>query len=831
MIHRRFIIRQIARSSRQAALFVLCVVLSLTALTAFNGFSESVNRSLLSDARELHAADIIIRSYEKISAPLAKAVAEELRLGKVQSSTYYEFYSVVRAADDQTSVLADLKVVEPGYPFYGEVRLQSGRRLNEVLTAGRAVVAPSVLDTLGVTIGDRLKVGFTTMTVADVVLSEPDRPVDLFAFGPRIFIAAEDLDALGLLEKGSRIRHVTLLKVADQDRLESIANRVSAAASPEQETVYTFKNARSGFKRFLDNFIFFLKLVGLFILVIAGFGIQGTLAAFLAEKRDTIAIMKAVGATNRAITRHYILIVFILGGIGIAMGLAAGIGVQYGLARALAAFLPPGMPLQVAWPAVAEGILLGLVVVALFSFVPLHRVRDLRPVIILRRDPLAAHPKWPHYLSAGVLLLFFFGLVLWHMREVKIGLYFVGGIGGLIGLVLLITTLMLIALKRLPIGSLSIRQAAKGLFRPGNATRPIMVTLTASLSAIFLITLIERNLDASFVQSYPPDSPNVFFLDIQPSQREAFSRLVERDVRYYPIIRARITAVNGEAVDRGEERQKRSDNLGRVFNLTYREDLLADEKIVAGRSLFRPDWPETQVSIMDTVTGMRKMAIGDTITFNIQGVPLQARISSIRTRSRESLSPFFYFVFQEKTLKDAPQNVFTALKVPEEKVGDLRSRVVAALPNISVIDISDTLHVFGKLLGRLSRIVRFFSVLSIAAGILILISAVFATRAARMAESVYYKILGARKRFVFRVFAFENLIMGVLSGLLALITAQAGAAFICRYYFDIHYRPFLPACILMLATTLVLVVAIGMVSSRGILAKKPVVYLREQTHA
>jgi putative ABC transport system permease protein len=807
------------------------VILSLTALTAFNGFSNSVNRSLLSDARTLHAADIIIRSYEEMPAPLAEAVADEQRQGRVQSTTYYEFYSVVRAGDEQKSLLALLKVVEAAYPFYGEVRLQSGRGLQEVLTAGQAVVAQSVLDVLGIQVGSRLKVGFTSLMIADVVLSEPDRPVNLFAFGPRIFIAASDLEALGLMDKGSRIRHVTLLKVADQTQLESIADRLRGAAGEEQASVDTFQSARSGFKRFLDNFIFFLKLVGLFILVIAGFGIQGTLAAFLAEKRDTIAIMKAVGATNRTITRHYILIAFLLGAIGIALGLAAGIGVQYGLARMLASILPPDMPLKIAWPAVAEGILMGLGVVALFSFVPLYRLRDLRPVMILRRDAQRTSPKWPQYLSAAALLLFFFALVLWHMQEVKIGLYFVGGIGVLIGLSWLITHLMLTALKRLPIGGLGMRQAAKGLFRPGNATRPIMITLTASLSAIFLITLIERNLDASFVQSYPPDSPNVFFLDIQPSQREDFSRLVARDVRFYPIVRARITAVNDEAVDRGEERRSRRDNLGRVFNLTYRQELLPDEKIVKGESLFRRDGQETQVSIMDTVTEMRAMTIGDTITFNIQGVSLKARIASIRTRTRESLSPFFYFVFEEKTLENAPQTLFTALKVDQGHIGALRSRIVAALPNISVIDISDTLQVFGKLLKRLSRIVRFFSMLSIAAGILILISAVFATRAARMAESVYYKILGARKRFVFRVFALENLLMGALSGLLALITAQAGGYLLCRFYFDIPYRPFLPACVLMLAATLLLVIAIGMVSSRGILAKKPVVYLREQTNA
>ena len=831
MIHGTFIFRQIKRSSRQAVLFVLCVILSITTLTAFSGFSYSVNRSLLSDARKLHAADIIIRSYEKISGALDSAVKREIEQGLVERTTYYEFFSVVRAVDDQTSMPVQIKIVERAYPYYGEVRLASGRGLHDVLRAGQIVVAQGILDGLGLKPGDRLKVGYTTLTIADVVLSEPDRPVNLFAFGPRIFVAAADLNAVGLIEKGSRIRHVYLLKAADSSQLTSIVERLRGAALQEQESVETFRSARSVFKRFLDNFIYFLKQVGLFILVIAGFGIQGTLTALLNEKQGTIAVMKTVGATNSFITRHYILIVIILGAIGTVIGISAGIGLQYALARMLVEILPPDMQLGIAWSGVLEGICLGLIVVSMFSFIPLYRLKGMRPVMILRKERIRQDKKWPYYLSAGVLVLFFFALVLWHMEEVKVGLYFVGGTGALIAASWLMTHLMLWGLKRLSIRRLSWRQAARGLFRPGNATKAIMVTLTASLAAIFMDFLIEQNLDATFIKSYPPESPNVFFIDIQPHQLDAFSEAVDGQVQYFPVIRAKVVSVNGEKIDRSRERKKRRDNLGRMFNLTYREHLLQDEEIIAGKELFRKDWQEVQVSIMDTVTEMRSMNIGDTITFKIQGVPLKARISSVRSRSRESFSPFFYFVFQEKVLREAPQSVFTALKVEPGDIGPLRSRIVSRFPNISVIDLSESLQVFGGLLKRLSRIIRFFSMLSIAAGILIMISAIYATRAARITESVYYKILGARQKFVMRVFAMENLMMALFSGLLALLTAQTATWLSCRFFFDIPYRPFLATCVLMLIATIAVIVLIGLVSSLSILAKKPVAYLREQTHA
>jgi len=664
-----------------------------------------------------------------------------------------------------------------------------------------------------------------------VLLSEPDRPLSVFSFGPRIFIATDDLEALGLIRQGSRIKYVYLLKVVNQERLEAVAAKLRSAAILEQERVETFQSARSRLKRFLDNFIFFLKLVGLFILVIAGFGIQGTLTAFLDEKNDTIAIMKTIGATNRHITLHFILIVFILGTIGTAVGIGAGLIVQQALARVLVSILPSNMQLYISWTGILEGFLLGLCVVTMFAFIPLYRLRELRPAVILRKENIRAHKKWPYFVSTTIFLLFFFSLVSWHVQNIRLGAYFVGGTAGLIFLVWLATQLMLSLLRRYPIRRLALRQAAKGLFRPGNATKTIMITLTASLCTIFLIYLIERNLDTTFVQSYPPDIPNLFFIDIQPDQQNEFAQTVNRPVRFYPIVRARVSAINMEQIDRQTERRRRGDNFGRVFNLTYRGYLLDDEKLIKGQTLFRPDWQEPQVSILDTVAEMRDMKLGDTITFKIQGVPLETRISSIRTRTAESFGPFFYFVLQEKVLKDAPQTVFTAFRVAEEQVGPLQSRIVSRFPNISAIDISDTIRVLAQLLEKLSRIIRFFSLLSMVAGILILISAVFATRASRIAESVYYKILGAKKPFIFGVFALENLLMSLLSGLLALVTAQIGAYFICRFSFDINYQPFLPSCLLMVAATMLLVIAIGMISSRSILAKKPVVYLREQTDA
>jgi putative ABC transport system permease protein len=186
---------------------------------------------------------------------------------------------------------------------------------------------------------------------------------------------------------------------------------------------------------------------------------------------------------------------------------------------------------------------------------------------------------------------------------------------------------------------------------------------------------------------------------------------------------------------------------------------------------------------------------------------------------------------QEKTLEAAPQTVFSTLRMENDKIGPLQTRIVNRFPNIRVIDVSSAVQVFGRLLKRLSRIIRGFSILSMAAGVLILISAVFATRAERITESVYFKILGAKKSFVFKVFALENVFIGLLSGFLALIISQVSAFLICRSIFEIPYHFYLLSCLLMIGATLLLVIGIGVVSTKSILEKKPITYLREQPDA
>ncbi len=828
-IHPHFIFRQIQRSRKQALMFVLCVALSVVTLIALNGFSASVHRSLLNDARSLHGGDVIVRSAYDFSPALMETVQRLERRQIVTSLRVYELYSVVRTPDGRDSLLANLKVVPPEYPFYGRVTLRSGRRLSGVLQPGRIVVAQGLLDRLQLSIGDALRIGNATLTIDDVVGVEPDQPVNFFSLGPRVFVSAGDLAELDLVKKGSRVWFRLLLKVHNESDIEPVAARLLASAEQNLERVDTYRSAESRAKRFFDNFIFFLNLIGVFTLMLAGIGIQRTLSALLKEKQTSIAIMKTVGATSRFVIVQYIVILMALGLSGTVVGLVTGFGLQVVLDLLFEGLLAQRIQLIVSPQVVAEGLVLGVIVVALFSFLPLSGLTELKPLSILRKDPIVSHNQRTRQVTVALIVLFFLAMVLWQVDDLRTGLYFVAGALILIWAVSLLTAVILRILAKLPVSSLVVRQAVKGLFRPNNETRPIIVTLGASLTVIFAIYLLEKNLDASFVQSYPPNSPNLFFLDIQPDQREDFAETLGIQTEFYPIVRARIVAINADRLDREEQRRRRGDNLSRTFYLTYRNHLLEDERIVAGGRLFREDWDDLQVSIMDTVAEMRTMTVGDRLTFNIQGVPLDVRIASIRARTQESLRPFFYFVFPESTLIAAPQTIFTAVHIDPAEISKVQTEMVNKFPNISVIDVSHAFLAVYRVLSRLLWAIRLLTLFSVAAGLLIVVSSVVSTRLTRIQEAVYYKIVGAKAGFVRSVFALENLLLGGLSGALALVFSQTASWIVCRFVLNISYDPHPAASALMLVGACVLVVAVGLLASVSILQQRPVVFLREQT--
>ncbi|WP_035276072.1 ABC transporter permease [Desulfogranum japonicum] len=832
ILHPRFLYREMAHGWRHGLIFVLCVALSLTTLIALNSFKGGVHATLFRDARELQGADIIIHSHYPLSPALQKETDTLVQRGEAVSTMVHEFYSVVRTGDERANLYSKVKVVDQHFPLYGKVELQSGKEIASQLRKGTVIVAEDVLKRLELSIGETLNVGARSLKIVDVVIHEPDSPSNLLNFGPRVFVAADDLEQLDLVKKGSRVQYERLLKLTDEHGLAAVVERLRTVAVKEQERVNSYQEEGSRIKRFFDNLLFFLSLISIFTLLLAGLGMQSCLTALVRQKQQTIAIARAFGATNRFVYRHYLLIVLQLGILGSILGIASGWIIGSYLPVLFQGLLPIDGATTISFADVGEGISLGLAVVVLFTFLPLHQLRNIKPVAMFRGDSAISRR------SPLMLLAIFFGvvlitlLVIRHLEDVTVGFLFMAGVLALITITAFCAKLLLYAVQKIHPSRLTIRQSLRSITRQGNATSSILVTLSSALALLSAIYLIERNLHASYIDSYPEGAPNLFCIDIQPDQREGFTAFFDKPPELFPIIRARLTAINDTPINRQKELLKKRDNFAREFNLTYRNFLLEDERIIEGGELFplkQAGKIQLQVSVLDDVVSMGDLKLGDMLRFNIQGVELEAQVSSIRTRTKSMLHPFFYFVFPAIYLQDAPQTFFSAVTLEEKSIADIQRQILRQYPNISFINVSETARKIEVLILKLTDIINFFSAFSILAGCLILVSSILATRMARIREAVYYKIVGGTKGFVYRVLLYENCLLGLFTGIIALLLAHAISWGICTFFFDITYTFFGGVSALLLLVTITLIVATGMLSSINVVTQKPAQFLREHT--
>lgn len=840
-MHFRFVFKEIVHSKGQAWIFVLCVALSLINIVAVNSFRRDIHHSLQSDARQLHGGDIIVRSQHRFSPRLDEELQKYFLRKDLTGNRNWEFYSVARSGDGTRSVLANIKVVDNNYPLYGEVRLRSGASLQATLLPGKVIVAENLLRRLELEVGKKIALGNLSLEIADVVESESQRPVNFFEFGPRILVASADLNDLGLVQHGSRVQYEVLFKVGDQEKLTELTKNLQEKVLTGQEKVTTYQTAESRIKRVFDNLLFFLSLISIFTMLLAGLGMQSGLSAMLRRKEKNIAILKSIGAANSFLRNHYMLLTLILAIVGCTIGVAFGLLVKQSYLGLFAGFLPDNISLRFTVIDMAEGFLLGLVVTGFFTIIPLSSILYVKPVLLFRREKKNQKRRRALFipLLCGTLLIL--GLLVNQLNDLKVALYFIAASVGLVIVMVCLVRLFLIfvpALIRLSvtfrfIGRLTFRQAAKSLIRPGNASLPIMVTLASAVAVLLTIELVQSNLQKTYIQSYPEDAPNLFCLDIQKDQQQGFLEMTGEEIELFPVIRARLAAINNVKVDPKKESQRRGDSLAREFNLTYRTELLKDEILEAGESLFgggsfEEAKGEIPVSVLDSIARIGKIEVGDLLDFNIQGVPLAAKVTSIRARTESMLYPFFYFVFPPKYLRSAPQTFFAALHVEEGEVAELENSIVNRFPNISTINVGETAKEMGRLMSKVGRIVDFFAFFSIIAGGLILVSSILATRIARAQEAVYYKIMGAKSSFVLLVFMFENLMLAIVSSICAVLVAQCASWGLSHYLLDVEHSLNWSACVAAFGLTGFFVLFLGLLSSMQIVNQKPVQLLREQ---
>ena len=844
--------RETRAAPRRSVLLMAAVAVGVAAMVAINSFTDNLQDSVRQQARALLGADLALSSGTPFSGR-AEKLAEELRkeAGTLESARVISFGAMVYAPRGVGSRLVQVTACGPGYPFYGTIRTDPPPAFSD-LQSGGVVVDPSLLAALDTRVGDTLSLGEGHFTIRGTIVSVPGDLGVRALVGPRVFIGFDRVAETGLVIFGSRARHELFLKFApggpDPER---VADRYRSRLQVERVNVRTVAEGQRTLSDALGRLGRYLGLTGLVALLLGGLGVASAVHAFLKGKLATIAVLRCLGATARQVFAVYLTQAAIMGLLGSLAGAALGTSVQLALPRALAGLVPTDVRFGVSLPALSSGIALGLWVAVAFSLLPLLAIRRIAPLAVLRRPYEAASPPprdRARLLAVAAVVLSAVGAAIMQSGSLVGGLVFSAHLGVVLGLLFLAALGLTRGVRRFTPVTLPYvwRQGLANLHRPANQTRTVVLALGFGAFLLATLFVVQQNLlrDLS-LSGAATDRPNLAFFDVQRDQRLGLQEMVAtRGLPVFatiPIVPMRVLAVKGTPVSQllaapGTPEEIRARwALRREFMTTYRDRLTAAERVVAGRFWEPADGEkrprETPVPVSIDVALVRELnvTVGDEIEWDVQGVPLLSRVTSVRDVEWVRFEPNFFVLFPEGPLAEAPQMFVILTRVDDAaERARLPREVAAAFPNVSSLDLSQVQQTVEALVGRIARSIRFMALFSLVAGAVVLVGAVAAGRRQRVREGVLLKTLGATRAQVLRILTAEYASLGVLSAVAALFLSSAAAWGLITFVFDARFTLPLGGLLGLSLAVVALTVGVGLLGSRQVFQQPPLEVLREE---
>lgn len=825
-------------SRRRLLLFVSAMVLGVAALVAINAFGDNLRRAVDDQARTLLGADLSFERNQPFSDSLEVLVDS---LGGRQSRRV-SFASMAYFPRTGATRLATVRAQEGDYPYYGAVETRPPEAARTYLQDREALVDGTLMRQFGLTPGDSVRIGRVTYRIAGQLLKTPRESAAVMLFSPRIYIPLAGLDTT-LLQRGSRAEYEVYFRFEDGRDVEAMMETLGPRLRRQRVSWDTVAEEQGNWDEALTNLYRFLGLVGFMALLLGSVGVASAVHVYVRQRIATVAVLRCFGAKAWRTFGVYLIQAVAMGLVGAGAGSLLGVAVQLLIPRILADFLPVDVTFSISWGAIGLGMGIGLGVTVLFALLPLISVQRVSPLLALRSayEPTRAERRDPvRWLLYGVLAA---GIALFAVLQaptVWIGLGYAAGLGVVFGMLAGVARLLMAAVRRFfPSGWPYVwRQGLANLYRPNNQTLILMLALGLGTFLILTLYLVQQTLVNQVQIAGGEGRPNLVFFDIQPEQTDGVVRVVEAEglpvLDRVPIVTMRLAAVKGRTIE-----ALRADSTVRVgwahlreYRSTYRDFLTEAETLEEGTFVGEvpPGTAVVPVSVEHDIAGMLGVTLGDTLVFNVQGVPITTTIGSIRTVEWRRMQTNFYFLFPRGVLEAAPQFNVLLTRAPDEAAsGAVQAAVVAAYPNVSAIDLSLILSVFDAIFSRLVFVVRFMALFSILTGLIVLAGAVIVSRFQRIEESVLLKTLGASRRQVRRILSIEYLFLGLLATLTGLVLAVGAGWALAYFVFDTAFIA--PPLSLLGALVVVtgLTVGIGLFNSRGIYDRPPLEVLRAET--
>ncbi len=833
--------RRESRGARGRVLFfTLSLAVGVAAVVAVAGLASALDGSIRGEARQLLAADLVVEGTRPIPPEVESAAAS---ISGARLAHLREMPTVVAppaaGEDPPPSRIVELKAVEGGYPFYGSVRVDPPETLPSLLDPEGCVVGPELLSGLGLGVGDALKIGDAEFRIRGTVLSEPDRIAVGFALGPRVFVSLDGLERAGLARFGSRVEHRLLVALPEGTGAEAVrgaAERLARALPPGGwHRVETFTEAQPALREGLRRAERFLGLVALLSLLVGGIGVAQSVRAWIAGRMDAIAVLKCLGLRPRETAVLYLAQTAGLALVGSALGALAGSAVLATVPLLLEGIVPAGAIDPIQPRAILRGLALGVGVALAFGLAPLSAARRVPPLRVLRRD---AEPiRWSareRVLTWGAVFGGILATASAQSRSLALGLGFTLGIGAAVGLL----SLAAVGLSRLLGGAprraarVWIRHGLGALARPGSGTLGAIVAVGLGVLVVLGMALVEHALSERLRADLPKDAPTVFLVDVQPDQLDGVRGILEGrgGSRFdaVPIVTARLLALDGRraadlAAEEGDSGRGRW-VLTREQRLTSLETLPEGNVVVEGALWSDP--ARHEVSIERDFALDLGASIGSTVTLDVQGVPVDLLVTSLRTVDWGTFGINFFLVVEPGALDDAPQQRVAAAKIPDGREQEVQDALAAAYPNVTMIRVREIMERVLSVLERVGLAVRLLGGFTVLAGVGILAGAVGATTARRGREVALLKSLGMTRRGVVLVFSVEYALVGAVAGAIGAAGAGLLSWAVLTHGMEIEWAFRVVPYAAAIAGAILLTVVAGVAASARALSSRPVEVLR-----
>ena len=834
--------RELRNGLRGFYVFIACVALGVAAITAVGALADALRASFEAQGEVLLGGDVTL------SRP-HKAAEDKERLWLLSQGAVSEvatLRAMGRRPDGGDQALIELRGVDAAYPLVGAVQLSGGLSVTAaVRDQPGAVVDPILLERLSLRIGNSISIGKIEVPIRATIEAEPDKIAERFTVGPRVLVSLETLHRSGLVEPGSLVTWRYALKLpnnagASEAGLLAFRDAVKAAVPESGFTLRDRRDPAPQVSRTLDRLRQFLTLVGLTALLVGGVGIANAVTTYVDRRRKVIATFKSLGADTRTIFAVHLIQVLMFSAIGVVIGMAVGLMIPVALTQFLGDSLPIKADLTVTARSLSAAAAYGFLVVLVFTLWPLGRAGQVRAGVLFR-DEVAPERRLPGIGIAVATLastLALAGFAILTAEAPRLALYYCLALTAVFaafwGLGSGVTWL---AQRVPPLRRPELALAVRNLGAPGGLTRAVVLSLGAGLSLLVSVALVDRSIVADLTGRMPERSPSYFILDLKRSESEAFQALVHArfpaaTVLQAPMLRGRMVKIGDTPVEQVKARPEVAWVLTGDRGLTYSPTLPDGTNVVEGAW-----WPadyagEPLVSFDTELAKGLGLKIGDTITVNVLGRNVTARLANLREVKWESLAINFVMVFSPNTLAGAPHNLLATITLPRS--ADLAAEAALAremgkvFPSTTAVRVKDALDAFHAVFQRIMVAVRVAGSVTLLAGALVLAGAFTTAQRRRIKQAVILKTLGATRRRILTSHLIEYAILALATSAIALVAGSIAAWITTSRIMDFHFTFSWAAAAQAIGLALALVAALGGYGTWRVLREPPVPYLRSE---